>query len=128
MEKRNSYRKFSFLTDVRGIKNAIGEMRGWGHPHQPKLNVRYQKTPDDPAFNEDWFIKTIKEKIADHPENAMEYPFSGERIFSEPLVGFIRGDDPIFQRYKEIIGPHHFTPEEIMRWQAGNNNVARPKS
>ncbi len=128
MKKRSGYRKISFLTDFRGMKNAIGEMRGWGHPHQPKLNVHYQRKSDDHTFNEDWFIKTIEDKIASHLENEMEYPFSGEKIFTEPLIGFVRGDDPIFLKYKKIIGPHHFTPEEIMRWQAGNNNVPAPRA
>jgi len=118
MQKTDGYRKFSFLTDFRGMKNAIGEMRGWGHPRQPKFTAGYQRLPDDPVLNEDWFINTIREKIATHPANAMEYPFYGEKIFAGPLVGFIRGDDPIFQKYKTIIGPHHFTPEEIMQWQA----------
>lgn len=60
MRTTSSYRKFSFLTDFRGIKNAIGEMRGWCHPHQPKFNAGYQRLPNDPVLNEDWFINTIK--------------------------------------------------------------------
>jgi len=127
MKKRDRYRKYSFLTDIRGIKNAIGEMRGWGHPNQPKLNTNYKRSPDDPVLNEDWFINTIKEKIANHPGNNMEFPFHGEKIFAESLIGFIRGNDPIFQEYKSIIGPHHFSPEEIMKWQAENNNVPLPR-
>jgi len=75
MKKTDRYRKFSFLTDFRGIKNAIGEMRGWGHPPQPKLNIGYQRSQTDPVLNESWFINTIKDKIAHHPENSMEYPF-----------------------------------------------------
>ncbi len=128
MRMKDKYRKFSYVTDFRGIKNAIGEMRGWGHPHQPKLNSGYHRLHDDPVFNEEWFINTINEKIANHSENAMEYPFYGEKIFAEPLVGFIRGDDPIFQKYKNIIGPHHFTPEEIIRWQAEQNGVEAPRA
>ena len=128
MKKTDGYRNFSFFTDVRGMKNAIGEMRGWGHPHQPIFNAGYQRLPDDPVFNEDWFISTIKEKIATHPENTMEYPFYGEKIFTEPLIGFIQGDDPIFQQYKTIIGPHHFTPEEIMQWQARQHGVPAPRA
>ncbi len=101
-------------------------MRGFGYPKQPILNKDYSPQDDDPVFNEEWFINTIKEKIADHPDNSMEFPFEGERIFDEPLVGFVKGDDPIFQEYKKIIGPHHFTPEEIMGWQAKKNGVAPP--
>jgi len=125
-KKRTRYRRFSYISDFRGIKSAIGEMRGFGYPKQPILNKDYSPQDDDPVFNEEWFINTIKEKIADHPDNSMEFPFEGERIFDEPLVGFVKGDDPIFQEYKKIIGPHHFTPEEIMGWQAKKNGVAPP--
>ncbi|MCU0615069.1 MAG: epoxyqueuosine reductase [Desulfobacterales bacterium] len=128
MKMKDRYRKVSFITDFRGIKNAIGELRGWGHPPQPKFNAGYQRTLDDPVLNEDWFINHIKEKIANHPENAMEYPFYGEKIFADPLVGFIRGNDPIFQKYKTLIGPHHFTPEGIMQWQAQQNGVPAPEA
>lgn len=128
MKKRKGYRKFSFLTDWRGIKNAIGEMRGKGFPKQPRLNRDYITGENDPDFNEEWFINIIREKIATHPANSMEYPFDGERIFDEPLVGFVSGDDPLLQDYKRIIGPHHFTPKEIMKWQAENNDVNPPDS
>jgi len=126
--KRNRYRRFSFITDFRGIKSAIGEMRGFGYPKQPELNKNYVRADGDPAFNEEWFIETVKDKIANHPENSFEFPFAGEKIFDEPLVGFVKGDDPIFAEYKKIIGPHHYTPEEIMSWQAKNNNVEPPKA
>jgi epoxyqueuosine reductase QueG len=82
--------------------------------------------PQKSLFTEQWFIETIKDKVANHPENAMEYPFYGERIFEDPIVGFVRGNDPIFQEFKNIIGPHHFTPEEIIAWQAKNNGVNNP--
>lgn len=59
---------------------------------------------------------------------SFEYPFYGEKIFDEPMVGFVRGDDPLLYRYKQIIGPRHFTPEESMRWQAEKNNVPAPKA
>jgi len=122
----NQYRRFPWLTDIGGIKNAIGEMRGLGYPRQPRLNTASIGQEAEPLFDAPWFTKSIKEKILTHPDNRMEYPFSGERIFEEPLVGFVRGDDPLFQEFKRIIGPHHFTPAEIMAWQARNNGVAPP--
>jgi len=36
------------------------------------------------------------------------------RFFDEPLVGFAAADDPLFASYKEIIGPFHLTPQELM--------------
>jgi epoxyqueuosine reductase len=123
---KDRYRRFPAISDWGGIKSAIGELRGMGYPKQPELNKRF--TSEENHYDEGWFIRTIKDKIANHPENSMEYPFYGERIFDEPIIGFIRGDDPIFNDYKKIIGPHHFTPEEIMAWQAEKSNVPAPKA
>ena len=123
---KDRYRRFSFLSDVEGMKNAIGEMRGMFFPKQPALNQEARLRDPDILPNEDWFIRTIKDKIANHPDNQMEYPYLGERIFEEPLIGFVRGNDPIFDRFKEIIGLHHFTPWEILRRQSENNCVQPP--
>ncbi|MFA5079402.1 MAG: epoxyqueuosine reductase [Dehalococcoidia bacterium] len=120
------YKRLSFITDIRGIKSALGEMKGKGHPRQPGLNRDYSPSPSDPVLDEQWFRDTITDKVQNHPLNAMEYPFNGERIFDPPMVGFVRGDDPIFEKLKEIIGPHHLTPVEWMAWQAGKNRVEPP--
>ncbi|MCX5997905.1 MAG: epoxyqueuosine reductase [Chloroflexi bacterium] len=128
MAVRNSYRKLSFITDIRGIKNAVGEMKGKGHPRQPKFNAEYVPAPGAPVLDEKWFRETIEQKVENHPMNAMEYPFAGEKIFDQPLVSFVRGDDPIFLEYKKIIGPHHLTPGEWMAWQAVNNGVPAPRA
>jgi hypothetical protein len=124
---KERYRRISFLSDIEGIKNAIGEMRGMFFPKQPVLNQDARLGDQDPLLDEAWFIRTIKDKIANHPDNQMEYPFLGERIFEEPLVGIVCGNDPIFDRFKEVIGRHHFTPCEILRWQAENNGVKPPE-
>ena len=124
---KDRYRRFSLLSDIEGMKNAIGEMRGMFFPPQPVLNQDVNLGDPNPLPDQEWFIRTIKDKIARHPENKMEYPFLGERIFEEPLVGFVRGNDPIFDRFKEVIGPHHFTPWEIMCRQAENNGVKPPE-
>lgn len=123
---KHRYRRFSFLSDLGGIMNAIGEMRGLGYPRQPLLNKNAVPAPGGPAIDEEWFIKTITHKVTAHPENSMEYPFEGGKIFDAPLVGFVRGDDPLLESYKRIIGPHHFTPREILSWQAAQNNVPVP--
>ena len=124
MEK--GYRKFAFATDVSGISNSIGEMKGKGFPKQPKLNRSSETEQKSNSFDESWFTEKIKELIGSHPDNRKEFPFYGEKIFDEPLVGFIKGDDPLLQQYKEIIGPHHFTPHEIMKYQAEKNGVEPP--
>jgi epoxyqueuosine reductase QueG len=78
-------------------------------------------------LDEAWFSATLTEMLVSHPENRLEYPFGRERIYDAPLVGFVAGDDPLFDEFKRIIGPHHFTPAEIMAWQARNQGVAAPK-
>jgi len=120
------YRHLSFITDTRGIKSAIGEMRGLGHPQQPVLNKDYKHADGGPNMDEQWFTDTIAQKVASHPMNSMEYPFDGEKIFDSPLVGFVKGDDPLLVDYRRIIGPHHFTPAAIMAWQASRNGVPAP--
>jgi NAD-dependent dihydropyrimidine dehydrogenase PreA subunit len=124
---QDRYRWFSFLSDIEGMKNAIGEMLGKFFPKQPEFNHNSCLSDAVPMPDEEWFIKTIKDKIATHPDNGMEYPFFSEPIFDEPLVGFVAGNDPIFNRLKELIGPHHFTPWEIIAWQAKNNGVRPPE-
>ena len=35
-------------------------------------------------------------------------------MWKRPIVGFVDGDDPIFEQYKEAIGPDHLTPREAL--------------
>lgn len=122
---QNRYRRFSWLSDWRGIKSAIGELKGWGYPPQPLLNLERHPAGSE-ELDEAWFIRAITDKLATHPALSFEFPFAGQRIFEAPLVGFVRGDDPLLADFKRIIGPHHYTPAEIMAWQAKNNGVSAP--
>ncbi len=45
--------------------------------------------------------------------NRLPSKYGGTRIFSSPLIGVAQGDDPIFQKYKEIIAKEHLTPLEL---------------
>ena len=128
MIKRMSsrYRRFSWLTDWRGIKAMLVDGYGKGNPAHPVLGRHAFGGADAPAFDEAWFINTIPNKVLHHPDGVLEYPFLGERIFEEPLIGFVLGDDPLIAQYKEVIGPHHFSPVEIMAWQAEKNGVPAP--
>lgn len=58
-----------------------------------------------------WIRERIGQ-ICQGPENALGGPFD-EPAWGEPLVGFARGDDPLFTAYKEHVGPEHWTPAEI---------------
>ncbi len=50
--------------------------------------------------------------VATSPENSMK-TVPEEPAWDEPLVGFASGADPIFETYKEHVGPFAFTPEEL---------------
>lgn len=53
----------------------------------------------------------IEEFIRRSPENNLQNG-TGERAFENPLVAFVRGDDPLFESYKQYVGPFHWTPRE----------------
>ena len=45
--------------------------------------------------------------------NRLPERFGGGNIFSHPLIGVAKGNDPIFFKYKEIVGSEHYTPLEM---------------
>ncbi len=47
---------------------------------------------------------------------------SEDRNFEVWLVGFARGDDPLFRRYKKVIGKFHYTPLEWMKLGLGEKS------
>jgi len=63
---------------------------------------------DDPAA---WVAAAIQNFCAG-PENTLQNQ-TDERAWAKPLVGFSRGDDPLYIKYKQVVGPFHWTPGEI---------------
>jgi len=63
----------------------------------------------DPAT---WIGDCIREYAASG-ENELHLGGGREPAWDEPLVGFSRGDDPLYQGFKEDIGPFVWTPPEI---------------
>jgi epoxyqueuosine reductase len=55
---------------------------------------------------------TIKNFVNTSDENTQKNK-NNDRAFDSPLVGYARGDDPIFEQYKENVAPFHMTPLEI---------------
>ncbi|MFC1737391.1 hypothetical protein ACFL1X_14860 [Candidatus Hydrogenedentota bacterium] len=39
--------------------------------------------------------------------------YGGARVFADPSVGVARGDDPVFQKFKEVVYRKHMTPAEV---------------
>lgn len=46
-----------------------------------------------------------------------------EKAWSEPIVGFSKGADPIFEAYKEYVGPFHYTPLELFSKRFPSLNI-----
>jgi hypothetical protein len=87
-----------------GLAGATGKMN---------LPVFAAETPrkENPAV---WVKTLITDYVAGSPANSIRNA-ENEKAWAEPLVGYSRGDDLIYQLYKEKdnIGPFHWTPLEI---------------
>ncbi len=59
-----------------------------------------------------WIRESIGRFVASD-ENRIEPGDADEPAWDEPLVGFSRGDDPLYQHFKDNIGPFFWTPAEI---------------
>jgi epoxyqueuosine reductase QueG len=60
--------------------------------------------------NRNWVTKIIAD-FFDSPANTLG-DATGEPAWGDPLVGFARGDDSLFERLKADIGPFYWTPLE----------------
>ena len=58
-----------------------------------------------------WLEETIALFVRESPENSLRNE-AKERAWAEPLVGFSRGDDPLYQEFKRHIGSFYWTPLE----------------
>jgi epoxyqueuosine reductase QueG len=60
----------------------------------------------------DWIKRLIRDFMAASPLNSMKNK-TEEPAWEDALVGFASGADPIWQQYKEYVGPFHWTPWEV---------------
>ncbi len=52
---------------------------------------------------------------------------TGEKAWAEPLVAIARGDDPLFRKFKEDIGPFYWLPEEAWQLKFPDEAIAAPE-
>lgn len=78
------------------------------------------KTTTDPAS---WIAQIIKDFIVNSPENTLQNK-ADDRAFDAPLVGFSSGADPIYETFKEVVGPFHWTPLQIFKMTFEEMTVA----
>lgn len=65
-----------------------------------------------PLISADWIKALVRDFIATSPLNSMKNK-NGDPAWDDALVGFASGADPIWQQYKEHVGPFHWTPWEV---------------
>jgi len=78
------------------------------------------KEAHDPAA---WVTNVVQAFIRDSSDNTLQDQ-GGEKAWGEPLVGFSRGDDPLYEAYKEVVGPFHWTPGEAFAQAYPGTQVA----
>ncbi|MFH1032694.1 MAG: epoxyqueuosine reductase [Chloroflexota bacterium] len=69
-----------------------------------------EQLPTNPAR---FIEEKVKEFVHTNPVNFLPF-MDNYPLWSEPLVKFADGDDPIFTEYKKIIGAVHLTPREAL--------------
>lgn len=69
-----------------------------------------------------WIRDLITNFIDHSPENTLGNA-GNEKAFASPLVGFSRGDDPLWEDFKEHVGAFHLTPGEIFALAFGEAAV-----
>jgi epoxyqueuosine reductase QueG len=67
---------------------------------------------DHTQLSADSIRNLIRDFLAASPRNTLGDQ-TGEPAWEEALVGFAAGADPIWQQYKEYVGPFHWTPWEV---------------
>ncbi len=66
-----------------------------------------------PKADKAWIEQIVRQFCAS-PENSM-HKGTGEPAWDAPLLGYARGDDPLFNRLKADIGDFYWTPLEAFR-------------
>ncbi len=66
--------------------------------------------PERPDERAAW-VEGVLRACCHTPANSLQDE-AGERAWDDPIVGYSRGDDPLYRQYKEHVGPFHWTPAE----------------
>ena len=69
-----------------------------------------------------WIATIITDYVNQSPQNSLQNE-ADEKAFGEPLIGFSSGNDPLYEDYKQHVGPFHWTPLEIFTLSFPELNV-----
>lgn len=76
----------------------------------------------EPIITAEW-VKTVIENFIEDPSGNNLGDGTQEKAFARPLVGFSRGDDPLYEAYKEHVGPFFISPWELFALTFGAGGV-----
>ena len=68
---------------------------------------------DEVSVNAEIVRNLIEKLVISSSDNVLGGPFGHEPAWGKPLVGFCRGDDQIFEVFRDVAGEEHWTPLEI---------------
>jgi len=80
-------------------------------------------TKHNEELSAQWLSGLITNFVVGSPLNAFDSP-EKEKMWDIPLIGFSRGDDPVYQEYKRHIGSFYWTPQEIFQLTFSDLKVA----
>jgi epoxyqueuosine reductase len=72
--------------------------------------------------NKEWFIHKINNFLEKDVSNKMSKLDNSYIFEPNAIVGIVSGNDPIYTKYKEIIGEFHLTPSEAFKWYCKSQN------
>ncbi len=75
-------------------------------------------------MNNEKLYKFVEDVLKNNELNRLPEEYGSGIIFSKPLIGIAKGDDPIFKEYNEIIKETYLTPLEF--WEKNGlemNNI-----
>ncbi|MFX1363957.1 MAG: 4Fe-4S binding protein [Promethearchaeota archaeon] len=75
------------------------------------------------SVSKDWFIQKINDFLENDEINKMSMIDDSYIFKPDILVGIADGNDPIYTKYKKIIGEFHLTPSEAYEWYCRKNNI-----
>ena len=75
------------------------------------------------GINKDWFLEKINRFLEVDESNKMKMVDSSLIFDPDVIVGFVSGNDPIFNDYKKIIGEFYLTPIEAYSWYCEKNGI-----
>jgi epoxyqueuosine reductase len=103
LNRREFLRVSAQSAAVAGLVGAAGSYPAAGAAEDPVT-----------ALDNASITSLIVDYTAKSPNNSIKNA-ANEKAWDEPLVGFSRGDDPLYQFYMEDIGSFYWTPLEIFQ-------------